>query len=63
MCIFHLLALLNAAFFFYFAAALTNYYLILIFFSIKCYFEVSPLDEFFSLRANFDNKICLNKKK
>ena len=46
-----------------FAAALTNYYSMLIF-SIQCYFEVSPLDEFFfSLRANFGNKICLNKKK
>ena len=31
-----------------FAAALTNYYLMLIFNSI-CYFEVSPLDEFFFL--------------
>ena len=45
-----------------FAAALTNYCLMLIF-SIQCYFEVSPLDEFFFLLGQTSTIKYVYKKK
>ena len=52
---FHLLTFVKYILLFAAAPSLTSYYFL--------YFEVSPLDEsFVTLRANFVNKICLNKK-